>query len=175
MMADLDIYAQFVIFDGNGARFVPPNPRPLLGITSALDGHTGFLKPGEVPDSGSMNILVNSLKIKETVTVLRHSDTFSADISNAYYNNLPTILIVEFDLIDKSFDFWTLGIFQAKIRKYEIHTPDVEHAANGEKIMFDFAAADVKFSQGVNPELSQYGYLRQPPRTTEAERRRGLA
>ena len=175
-MADLDMYAQFVIIDGNGTRIVPPHPRALYGITSALDGHTGFLRPGPVSDFGSMNMLVNSLKIKETVTVLRHSDTFSADVSYAYYNKLPTILVVEFDLLDgSSLDFLTLGIFQAKISKYEIHSPDVEHAANGEKIMFDFAAADVQFSKGVNPELSQYGYMKRPPPTTEAERRRGLA
>jgi hypothetical protein len=173
-MADLDIYAQFIIFDGSVTRLVPPHPRPLYGITSALDGHTGFLKPGEASEGG-MHIFVNSLKIKETVTILRYSDTFSADVSNAYYHKLPMILIVEFDLMNKSLDFWTLGIFQAKISRYEIHTPDVEHAANGEKIVFEFEAADIRFSRGVDPGLSQHGYLRQVPRTTEAERRRGLA
>ena len=169
------MYAQFVIFDGSVTRFVPPNPRPLYGITSALDGHTGLLKPGEISDSGSMHILVNSLKIKETVTILRYSDTFSADVSNAYHNKLPVILIVEFDLFDKSLDFWTLGIFQAKISKYEIHTPDVEPAANGEKIIFEFKADDVGFSRGVDPDLSQYPFLIRRRRATEADRRQELA
>jgi hypothetical protein len=163
-MADLDIYAQFIIFDGNVPRLVPPNEaRALYGITSALDGHTGLLTPGEVSDASGIYMFVNSLKIKETVTVLRSSDTFSADISNAYYNKLPIILIVEFDLGDESLDFWTLGIFQTRIVKYEIHTPDVQElasSANGEKIVFEFDAANVRFSPGVDPELSQYGHLR---------------
>jgi hypothetical protein len=176
-MADLDIYAQFTIFEGNVTRLVPPyEPRALYGITSALDGHTGLLTPGPVSDSGRINMFVNSLKIKETVTVLRSSDTFSADVSNAYYNKLPIILIVEFDLLDKSLDFWTLGIFQARITKYEIHIPDVQElasSANGEKIVFEFEAANVRFSRGVDPDLSQRGYMYRP-RTTREEIRKGL-
>jgi hypothetical protein len=160
-MADLDIFAQFIIFDGSVTRLVPPSPRAIYGITSALDGHTGVLRPDEVSDASGMYMLVNSLKIKETVTILRNSDTFSADISKAYYNKLPIILIVEFDLVDKSSNFWTLGIFQAKIREYEIHTPDAKAAypATGEKIIFEFEAANVRFSPGVEPGLSQHGYL----------------
>lgn len=160
-MAYLDIYAQFIIFESGATRLVPPHPRPIYGISSALYGYTGFIEPGEVSGPDVVNTLITSLKVKETVTVLRSSDPFSADISRAFLNQLPTIVIVEFDLIDgASIDFYVLGVFQSKITQFESHTPAVASPANAERIVFEFESSDLRFSPGGNPRLSQYGYSR---------------
>ncbi|HEU0050019.1 MAG TPA: hypothetical protein VFQ43_20690, partial [Nitrososphaera sp.] len=108
--------------------------------------------------------LITSMKVKNTVTILRSSDPFSADLSGAFRNQSRTILIVEFDLLDgSSIDYSVLGVFDAKITNFESHTPELKLAANSEKIVFEFEGTNIRFSPGGDPRLSQYGYLRRNP------------